>query len=263
VSINDTTDVQIDPLLVELGHGKPALVLHGGGGPRTVRPIADHLQTTRRVLLPTHPGWDGTLRPEGLTTVSDLAAVYLDLLAQRGLTDVLVVGSSLGGWIAAEMAVQDRERRIARLVLIDSAGIAVPEEPFVDFFGLTPRQIAEHSFHDPDRFFVDPAVVPAEARATQSANLATMRVLAGDPYMHDPTLAVRLAAVRARTLVLWGASDRVFTPGYGRALAAAIPGAEFRLVPEAGHLPQLEQPTATFAAIDSLVRAPAAERATP
>jgi len=83
--------------------------------------------------------------------------------------------------------------------------------------------------------------------------MTTLRVYAGDPYMHDPALAGRLAAITVPTLVLWGEADRIATPGYGRAFAAAIPGARFEIVERAGHLPQLEQPEATFAAIDEFL----------
>lgn len=231
------------------GPGPAALVLHGGGGPATVAGLAAQLAADRRVLLPTHPGWNGRPRPEALTRISQLADLYLALLDELGLTDVLVVGSSLGGWIAADMASRDRAGRVGRLVIIDGAGIAVDGQDFVDFFSLTPRQIAEHSWHDADRFFVDPATMPAERLAAQRANMQTMAVVAGDPYMHDPSLLGRLVDVRVPALVVWGESDRVFTPEYGRAYAAALPDARFELVAEAGHLPQLEQPEATLALV--------------
>ena len=233
----------------------PVLVLHGGGGPFTVAPIAAHYESNSHVLLPTHPGWDGTARPDDVADIPALAAIYLQLLADRELRDVLVIGSSLGGWIASEMAASDTEHRIGRLVIIDGAGIDAPEHPVVNFFGLTPRQIAEHSWHDPERGFLDPATLPPERVAAQRANMQTMAVYTAQNGMHDPALQARLGEVEIPTLVLWGASDRVFTPGYGRAYAAEFPHASFELIAEAGHLPQLEQPVATFAAIDSWVGA--------
>ena len=102
---------------------------------------------------------------------------------------MLVIGSSIGGWIASEMAVRDRGARISGLVLIDAVGIEVDGEPITDFFALDPRGVFEHSFHDPDRFFVDPATLTPEQIATQQANMASLRAVAGDPYMHDPWLA--------------------------------------------------------------------------
>jgi pimeloyl-ACP methyl ester carboxylesterase len=232
---------------------RTVLVLHGGGGPFTVAPIAAHFGDDSRVLLPTHPGWNGTPRPAWLTDIPALADLYLRLLAERGLTDVVVIGSSLGGWIATRMAASDTEGRVGRIVIIDGAGIVVPGEPVVDFASLSPREQAEHSWHDPDRFFVDPATLPAERVAAQRANMQTMAVLTAQHGMSDPALQAQLGRIRIPALVLWGESDRVFTPGYGRAYAAYLPAARFELVAEAGHLPQLERPAATFAAIDDFL----------
>lgn len=236
-----------------------ALVLHGGGGPRTVAPIVGNLAATRHVLAPTHPGWDGTALPDGLTSVAQLAGDYLellrsdgpDLLARGGVT---LVGSSLGGWIALEMAIQAAgdarfEGLVDSVVVIDAVGVEVPGEPIADFFSLSPRQLAEHAWHDADRGFIDPAALSDEQRSMQAGNARAMAAIAG-ATMSDPTLFARLSAVTAPALVVWGASDRVVTPAYGRALAAAIPDARFAQIEEAGHLPHLEAGAATFEVID-------------
>lgn len=229
-----------------------ALILHGGGGPATVAPIVEHLDHTMRTVAPTHPGWNGVERPEWMTGVDDYAIAYLDLLADNDLDDVLVVGSSLGGWLGAEMAVRDRGQRIRGLVLVDAVGVEVPGEPVVDFFTLDARGVAEHSYHDPDRFYVDPATIPAGQRAVRAANMATMRLVFG--AMYDPKLLRRLARVQVPVLAVWGEADRIVTPAYGRAFAGAFPNSRFVLVPGAGHLPQLERPEATLALLDELVK---------
>jgi pimeloyl-ACP methyl ester carboxylesterase len=239
--------------LAEAGTGRTALILHGGGGPVTVQPIAAHLSGTMHVVVPTHPGWDGTSRPGWLTSIGDLAKAYLELLRAEGRRDVLIIGSSIGGWIGGEMAVRDDGNLVGGLVLIDAVGLQVEGQPIRDFFALDARGVAEYSFHDADRFYVDPATVPAEQAAQRAANMATMRIFAGDPYMHDPELLGRLPQVKAPVLVLWGDSDRIVTPEYGRAFAEAFPDAQFKVIAEAGHLPQLEQPAATFAALDSFL----------
>ncbi|WP_344559388.1 alpha/beta fold hydrolase [Kitasatospora saccharophila] len=235
----------------EAGTGRPVLVLHGGGGPATVAGLARHLSRTARALTPVHPGWDGTPRPGWLTGIDDLALAYLHVLRERGLRDVLVVGSSLGGWIAAEMAARDSTGSITGLVLIGAVGVAVEAEPIADFFALDARGLAEHSWHDPDRHYLDPADVPSGELARRQANAATMRALAGDPYMHAPDLLPRLGRVRVPALLLWGESDRIVTPAYGAAYAEAFADARLEVIPEAGHLPQLERPEATFALIDA------------
>ena len=244
--------------------GDPAsrtvLVLHGGGGPRTVAPIVGHLGATMHALAPTHPGWDGTPLPASIASVADLASSYLDRLLAGGERDVVLIGSSIGGWIALEMAVQAAaDERYAGLigavVEIDGVGAVVEGEPIADFFALDARGLAEAAWHDPDRGYVDPASLTEEQRATQQANGRTMGVIAG-AGMSDPTLLGRLGAIQVPTLIVWGESDRIATPEYGRAVARAIPGARFVEIPEAGHLPHLEAPEATWAAIDPFLARP-------
>jgi len=248
-SIELAADIHLS--VAEVGEGKPAVLLHGGGGPTTVAMIADHLAERFHTLTPVHPGWDGTERPRRVTRIADYAAIYLEWLKENGFADVLVVGSSLGGWIGAEMALHDDARRIARLILLDAVGVDVPGEGITDFFALDPSGVAEHAFHDSERFFVDPTTLSPEQLSVQEANMATMRAVAGDPYMHDPELLDRLGEVSVPTLAIWGESDQIVTPDYGRAYAAAFSNGRFELVRDAGHLPQIEQPATTFALIDA------------
>jgi pimeloyl-ACP methyl ester carboxylesterase len=138
---------------------------------------------------------------------------------------------------------------IGAVVDIDGVGAVVEGEPIADFFALDARGLAEAAWHDPDLGYRDPASLTEAQRATQQANGRTMAAIAG-AGMSDPGLLGRLSAVQAPTLVVWGESDRIATPGYGRAVAHAIPGAQFAEIPAAGHLPHLEAPEATWAAID-------------
>src|SRR6266852_6158181 len=85
----------------DTGTGRPALILHGGGGPFTVAGIADHLAATMHTITPTHPGWNGTPRPDWFSSVDDIALAYMRYLEDNNLRDVLVIGSSLGGWIGS------------------------------------------------------------------------------------------------------------------------------------------------------------------
>src|SRR5438067_973458 len=228
--------------LTRRGEGRNFLLLHGGGGPMTVTGFADLLAGERpaHVVTPVHPGFAGTPRPDSIATVSDLADLYTQLLFELDLDEVTVVGNSIGGWIAAEMALNDTTR-VSGFVLVDAVAIEVPGHPVVDFFSLTPKQVAGRSYHDPDRFGIDPAKLPEEARAAMATNRLTLAVYGGTS-MSDAGLARRLAAVTTPTLVLWGDSDRIADPDYGRALAAAIPGARFELLRATGHLPQVETP---------------------
>jgi pimeloyl-ACP methyl ester carboxylesterase len=249
VDMKTTTRALRDLTLLEQGTGRPTLLLHGGGGPASVLAFADRLDG--RVLVPTHPGFDGTSRPDAIASIGDLADLYVDLLEAHDLEDVLVIGNSVGGWIAAELALRDSPR-VGAVVLVDAVGLVVPGHPVTDVFALQPSQIADFSYADPDRFRMDPASMPPEAMARVAANFAALERYAGRA-MGDPTLAGRLAGVRTPTLVVWGEADRIVDPAYGRAFAAAIPGARFELLAATGHLPQLETPDALAAAIRAFV----------
>jgi pimeloyl-ACP methyl ester carboxylesterase len=242
VALPPTAAVEVT--ITEAGTGRPVLLLHGGGGPATVAAFAERLAADpgadARVITPTHPGFDGTPRPDGLAGIRDLAALYVALLDALDLVDVTVVGNSIGGWIAAEMAIAGSPR-VAGYVLVDAVGLDVPGRPVVDVFALTPAEIAQRSYHDPERFAVDPAALPPEAQRTMAANRETLAVYGGRT-MTDPALAARLRTVHAPALVVWGEADRIADAEYGRAFAEAIPGAGFEVLTEAGHMPQIEAP---------------------
>ena len=242
----------------ETGTGRNILVLHGGAGPVTMAGLAAHLAAHAHVITPTHPGWDGTPRPDSLDNVGALADEYVRYLDEHDLNDVLVVGSSLGGWLGAEIALRDTAHRVTGLVIINGVGVNIPGHPITDISRFTPPEIAKVAFHDPAKFGVGAPPPTPERIAMMRANQATLAVFAGDPYCYDPTLLSRVKAIHIPTLVLWGESDHVVTKEYGRAYAAAIPNARFETVAEAGHLPWLEQPAATFAVLDRFVAVGAA-----
>jgi pimeloyl-ACP methyl ester carboxylesterase len=239
----------VDVTVDEQGAGRPFLLLHGGGGPGTVAGFAALLAGSRpvRVITPTHPGFGGTPRPEALHTVAGLAELYVALLDQLGTDDVTVVGNSIGGWIAAEMALL-ASPRVGGIIVVNGTGVQVPGHPVADFFALTMDQVTQLSYHDPDRFRIDPATLPPAAQAGMAGNRATLAAYTSTG-MSDPTLAGRLSAVQTPTRVLWGDSDQIVDPDYGRAFAAAIPSARFQLLTDTGHMPQLETPDQLLQAI--------------
>ena len=232
---------QVEVSLSDRGQGRPFLFLHGGAGPQSVTAFADQLAAARhvRVLVPAHPGFSGTPRPEGLHTIRGLAAVYIALLDELGLDDVTVAGNSIGGWIAAEMALAGSPR-ISSIVIIDAVGIEVPGHPVADFFSLTFPQIAELSYHDPERFAVDPETLPPAARAELAGN-DDPAVYAGQPSMTDPGLRSG-SRTSACPLSCCGETATASPARYGRAYADAIPTARFHLLACIGHLPQIENP---------------------
>lgn len=238
---------EVPVTVTERGAGAPVLLLHGGAGPDSVAGFAELLAARLpvRVLTPVHPGFGGTPRPGGLDSMTKLAEVYARLLAELGLTGVTVAGNSIGGWIAAEVTLAAPDR-VARLVLIDAAGLDSTEHPPADFGSLTLDQVTDLSWANPEGHRIDLSVLTDAQRAVFGGNRAALAVYGG-PSMADPGLAARLAGITAPALVVWGEADRMFTPGYGKEYAAAIPGSEFHLLPNAGHLPQLETPEAVLA----------------
>ncbi|WP_019546187.1 alpha/beta fold hydrolase [Streptomyces sulphureus] len=222
----------LDLELREAGKGSsPVLVLHGGPGPSSIATLIDHLAPHHRVVAPTHPGWDGTARPDDLDSVRALAASYLDLLGHLGLSDVTVIGTSFGGWVATQTVLDDRGGRISQLVLMDAIGPVVPGQQITVPTG-------------------PPAPAPRGGPSAQAT--AAMRAYAG-PGMADAGLLPRLATVACPVLVLWGADDTVVTPDFGRAYAAGFRHARFELIPGAGHLPTREKPETVFALLDSFL----------
>ena len=239
----------VEVTAADYGSGQPFLLLHGGAGPASVTGFAEKFAAAHdvRVLVPTHPGFGGTTRPEALNSVAALAALYNTLLDQLDLHDVTVIGNSIGGWITAEIALL-KSPRVSGIVLIDAVGIEVPGHPVADFFALTMDQVFARSFHNPEKFRVDPATLSPAAQAIAAGNRAAIAAYVG-ASMTDPALAGRLATLEIPALVLWGESDQIVDADYGRAYAAAIPMARFQLLAATGHSPQLETPDLVLHAI--------------
>lgn len=234
--------------------GTAVLMLHAGSGPRTLTGISAALSEHVYVITPTHPGFDGTPRPEWLDSVADLATAYLDLLDVLDLTTVMVIGNSVGGWIASEMALRDNHRRIGAVVLLNAVGIHAfkPENRIVDVRTVNPADIGGLSFAQ-EAFRPDFSSFTDEQRAAAAANQKTLAIYGGEHFVHDPKLRARLHRVNVPVLVVWGEKDGIAPLGYGRGYAKAFPDGHFAPIPEAGHFPQIEQLGATLGAISEFV----------
>jgi pimeloyl-ACP methyl ester carboxylesterase len=233
--------------MVERGKGRPLLFLHPGhpsGRLDPKAPVLEALSEYAHVIAPTHPGFGSAPAPRELTTIDDLAYLYLDLLDTLGLRDVIVVGVSLGGWIAAEMAVKSTERMSA-LVLANAVGIKPGDREtrdVADIYAVTDKQLAELVWANPARMAANPKMLPESDLIAMARSRESTGRYAWSPYMHDPKLRQRLHRIGIPTLVLWGEADRVAKPEYGRSYAASIEGARFETIEDVGHFPHLEQP---------------------
>lgn len=220
------------------GCGNPVMVLHGGAGPQSVTGLADSLAAYGRVVSPVLPGFNGEPRPGWLDSVSGLATACLSLAERLALDGLVIVGNSVGGWIAAEMALR-HSPCVDGIVLINPVGIDPgPGKDITDPAMLPPHQRAALAFHDPARYgFTD-----TDGQSFLRNNQIALNAYAGSPYMHSPSLATRLAEVNVPALVIWGTSDGIVDEAYGRRMTSYIPAARFEPVADAGHFPHIEQP---------------------
>ena len=229
--------------VTERGTGTPILYLHGEWGLDLSAEFIDLLAETHRVIMPVHPGYEGTSRPRWCNSIADLVYLYMDLLEEFDLSDVTLIGSSIGGWIATEMSVRSQER-LGSLVLVDPVGIKVGDKwtrDIVDVFATHPAKVAELMWHHT-------AAAPDAATATDDelrsyfGNQAATALYVWEPYMHNPKLRHLLGRIHRPTLVVWGANDGIVSTEYGKAYTEAIPGASMTIIDEAGHFPHIEQP---------------------
>src|SRR5262245_37672449 len=239
------------------GTGPPLLFLHGGDYFAQNHAFLERLARRWRVFTPRHPGFGGSERPDGFRTVHDLAYLYLDMIEQQRLNDVLLIGSSFGGWIALEMCVRSIDR-VARLVLIDSLGVkfgAREERDIADIYALPADEVHRRTFYDPERW------VPNYSRLSDDEAMAIARdreataLYGWRPYMHNPGLRQWLHRVRVPALVVWGENDGIVPPDYGEKLSQSLPNARFQLIREAGHYPQIERAGEVADAVERFARA--------
>jgi pimeloyl-ACP methyl ester carboxylesterase len=229
--------------VLRCGKGSPLVLLHGMDAVNPKAAFLDLLGRRAEVIAPSSPGFGHSKRPEDFDTIYDLVHLYLALIDDLPYEAVDLVGLSFGGWLAAEIAVASC-RKLRRLVLVDPVGIKIGDaetRDILDVFNTNPAEVRRRAWHDPAKA-PDYDAMSDDELVVHARNWESLCLYAWHPYMFNPQLKHWLGRIRAPTLVLWGASDRVVTPEYGRAYAALIPGARFEVIEEAGHHPEQEQP---------------------
>jgi pimeloyl-ACP methyl ester carboxylesterase len=251
----ETTDVRgIEVTLHRSGAGEPVLYLHSASAEASMWNQAFELLAQRyEVIVPIHPGFPGSGGLDRIQNVGDLVLHYVDLLNLLRLPHAHVVGSSLGGWIAAELASLYSER-VGTLVLVGAAGLWIEGAPIAEVFGVLPGQLAERLFYDQQHPVAQMLHAAGESPldtpppeeillAFHQSTEATARV-AWNPYFHNPALEGRLNRIGAPTLVLWGAEDKLIPRAHAERYRDRIAGAVLRTIPQCGHLPVIETPAA-------------------
>jgi pimeloyl-ACP methyl ester carboxylesterase len=237
--------------ILEGGSGRDLMFFAGAGG-LNWDPFLEALAHDHHVVAPRLPGTGQTTGDDGILDIHDLIYYLLDFLDEMGIEDADLVGHSLGGMIAAELAAV-QPRRFRRVVLIAPAGLWNDAYPNEDFFVYRqmPQEMAVRAFHDPGALPQPPAPTDPEAiKAMMVTQARNMTVAAKYLWpVPDKGLKKRAHRISAPTLILWGKSDRIVAPQYANDFARLIPNATVKLFDRSGHMPQIEQRDETVAAI--------------
>jgi pimeloyl-ACP methyl ester carboxylesterase len=228
--------------------GAPPLVfLHGAGGHTGWMPFLDELARDFRVFAPEHPGFGRSDDPPWLDNIGDLAFFYLDFLAALGLDRVHLLGTSLGGWVAAELAVRNTAR-LASLTLIGAVGIPAGGRTIDDIFRMPVEENLRRFYADPARAEGRLAAMASIDMTLAAKNRATVMRLAYRPRFVNPDLAKWLHRIDVPTLLLYGDKDGLVPPEFGAAYRDLIPRSRLVVLKQAGHAPFDEQKDAFLAA---------------
>jgi pimeloyl-ACP methyl ester carboxylesterase len=229
--------------LLEFGAGQPLLFLHGAGGVPQSAPFLDLLAEHFRVIVPSHPGFGDSDLPKDFDCVDDLAYLYLDLIDRLELSDLVLVGSSFGGWIAAEIAIRCCNN-LSKLILVDPIGIKLGDREtrdIVDIFALTPEALRSLLYFNPPPP-PNYTEMSDDELALIARNQASFALYVWEPYAHNPKLRSWLHRINVPTLLIWGENDGIVSTDYGAGYRDAIPGSRLEVIPNAAHLPQIERP---------------------
>ena len=228
--------------LLQGGSGPPLLVLHRDTGSPGWIAAYDSLARQFTVLVPNHPGFGRSERLAWLRSPRDLAALYQWLLADLNLSEVALLGLGFGGWIAAEMA-SLAPRDFRSLVLVGAMGIRPSTGEIFDQALVNYIDYARAGFHDQAAFERQYGAEPDTDQLVAWDLCREMSFrLAWKPYMYSQTLPNLLGGVRAPSLVVWGAEDRIVPLSAGRRYVEALPNARLEVVPDCGHCVDLERP---------------------
>lgn len=237
-----------------MGKGPTLLYLHGMRGLYGEPPFLQRLAERYEVIAPDHPGFGSSDDPEWLDSIGDLAYFYADFIDALELRDVHLVGHSIGGWIALQLAVRS-SANLRSLSLVSSAGIRVKGVPRADTFLVSPEELANLLFVNGElaNEFVEQEADP-ERFQFNFKNQVTSAKLTWQPRLCDPQLSKWLHRITIPTFILWGDSDRIIPPQYAEALHGAIAGSTVQILPQCGHVPTVEKPDLFVGAISGFIQ---------
>ena len=240
--------------------------MHGINNISGTAPFLELLAEHGEIIAPSHPGFGASPRPADFDTMYDLVHFYRGVLDTRPAGKITMIGFSFGGWIAAEVAVGGHPK-LDRLILVDPVGIKLGgsvERDIAHFFNTSPAELSRRAWHDPANcppgsYGLGWQTLIGDAMSDEdmvrlARNWDSLCLYAWRPHMYNPQLKEWLHRIAVPTLVLWGGSDRIVSPEYGRAYAGLIPRGRFELIDAAGHHPELEQPLAFVKCVARFLR---------
>ena len=243
----------IDLELHEVGEGSPLLFFHSGQGFVPDQAFVGMLAKRYRVIAPSHPGFGASSLPDWLDSIDDIAHVHLELMDRLDLRRAKIIGCSIGGWIAADLASKAPER-VEKLVLVGPEGVKLGSKlklDIPDIFAMSEEESVKLRFHDPAKGRIDLKKLSEEQLRIIARNNETLALLVWEPYMHNPKLKHRLHRLDMPVLFMRGESDGLISVEYLAKYAKLVPHARIETIAAAGHSPQVEQPEAFVAKVTS------------
>ena len=240
------------------GSGEPMLFLHGASGVAGWIPTFQALSETHDLMVPDHPTFGLSDEPDWLDSMDDLAMFYLDFLDQMDLNGVHLVGNSLGGWLAMEIAVRNSSR-LKSLTLVGAAGIRIAGKPIADIFMMDPDDLVREIYVD--QSIADNILgmeLTEEQVDIQIRNRVATARLGWQPRLFNPNLRKWLHRIDVPTHVIWGDTDKIIDPVYAAEFGGIIAGSEVTMIEQAGHLPHVERPEPFVEAVSGFIQAKAA-----
>ncbi|HMM13354.1 MAG TPA: alpha/beta hydrolase [Parvibaculum sp.] len=241
----------------EGGKGAPLVYLHGAGGVTAEDPLLNKLAESHHVFAPLLPGYGDSEECGEIRDMLDFTLHTADVVEALGLKDPILVGHSMGGMIAAEMAAI-APNDFSRLGLICPAGLWLDDHPIPDLFAMLPYEMPQYLFHDVEAgtklMTAGVALDDPEWLKGFLVQNARQMGMAGKILFPIPErgLSQRLYRIKAKTVLVWGDSDRLIPPAYAHAWKKAIRGAELVSIPEASHMVTLEKTAQVAAALARL-----------
>lgn len=257
-TIQKTSDGKFSVELHTFGSGEPLLFLHGAGGLLGVDSFLEELGRDFKVIAPHLPGYGESSGGELIEDVVDTSLFYHQLMDDLGIDSAHIIGHSMGGMLAAELAALDIHR-VKKLILVAAAGFWLPEHPIPDFFALDAGELGQYLFHDPNSALAKMMMaVPEDMNALADMYVERVKRLSmASKFLWpipDRGLKKRAYRIAAPTLLLWGESDKLVPPVYANEFASRIRNSRQQIIKEAGHVPMYEQQAAFCAAVREFLK---------